>query len=323
MVENLLGYLLGALDERGVSQVEAYLAQHPEARAQLAQLQQALEPLGLDREPTPPPPYLTERTIARIAEHICAPAVEEDLPIAPPVSPSSSGRPSWWRRIDVLVAACLLVTVTGIGLVTLARMRAPTSSAMLVECKNNLREFFFALQRYRDQHREFPDVAKESPRDVAGMVVPILNDAGTLSSNVSIRCPAVGTPMTCSFSRTALRDMTDTVFAQHAPCLSMCYAYSLGFKDEAGVVHGPGSIVQTSLAQMPIMADRPPTEGTPGNSFNHGGLGQNVLFADGHVRFLPQRTFGEGDDIFMNRNKMVAAGLDATDVVLGFSAARP
>jgi prepilin-type processing-associated H-X9-DG protein len=60
----------------------------------------------------------------------------------------------------------------------------------------------------------------------------------------------------------------------------------------------------------------------PSNSINHGGAGQNVLFADGHVQFLPQRTFGE-DDIFLNRDRKVAAGLDATDIVLGYSAARP
>ena len=47
------------------------------------------------------------------------------------------------------------------------------------------------------------------------------------------------------------------------------------------------------------------------------------LFADGHVIFLPQRTYGNGDDIFVNRDGKTAAGVDATDIVLGYSSARP
>ena len=74
----------------------------------------------------------------------------------------------------------------------------------------------------------------------------------------------------------------------------------------------------------PIVADRPPVEGEPGNSLNHGGAGQNVLFLDGHVSFVPQRTVGDpDDDIYLNRANQVAAGLDQHDIVLGYSAARP
>ncbi len=64
-----IGYLLNALDERGTRDVEAYLNSHPEARQKLALLQQALEPLASDMDAPLPPPQLTERTLARVAEH--------------------------------------------------------------------------------------------------------------------------------------------------------------------------------------------------------------------------------------------------------------
>src|ERR1019366_6802841 len=214
MEEYLIGYVIGALDERTQRAVEAHLAQHPEARQKLALLKQALAPLAADAEAPAPPPGLVERTLAKVAEHICAGGHRPDaLPLAPPVSPAahSSGR-SWWRRPDILVAACLLVTVVGVGLVVLGRMRGPSSTAMLAECQNNLRQFYVALQKYHAQHGEFPDIAKEAPRDVAGVVVPILTDAGILSPVASIRCPGLGAPLSCHLTVAALRTMSEDEF---------------------------------------------------------------------------------------------------------------
>jgi prepilin-type processing-associated H-X9-DG protein len=71
------------------------------------------------------------------------------------------------------------------------------------------------------------------------------------------------------------------------------------------------------------LADRPPAEGINSNSINHGLAGQNVLFADGHIRFLSTRKIGADDDIYTNRDGRVGAGLDVSDIVLGYSSARP
>ena len=326
MEDNLLGYLLNALDDRTKRQVEAHLAQHPDARAKLALLKRALDPLAADQETPVPSLHLVERTLAKVAEHICTDQPQADiLPQAPPLSRSglSVGR-SWWRRVDVLVAACLLVTVAGVGLMILGQLRGPSSAAVLVDCKDNLRRFYLALQKYQEQHGKFPDISKqEAPRDVAGMVVPILNDAGTLPPSASVRCPGIGSPLPCQITLASLKTMSPGDFEQTSPCLSMCYAYSLGYRDESGAYHGPGDLAKSSWSQTPIMADRPPSGEILGNSINHGGAGQNVLFADGHVQFLSGRSFGAGDDIFLNRDGKVAAGLDATDFVLGYSSARP
>ena len=76
----------------------------------------------------------------------------------------------------------------------------------------------------------------------------------------------------------------------------------------------------------PILADRPASADTAKqisreNSPNHGG-GQNILFVGGHVEFRRDHTIN-GDDIFVNRNHRVAAGLDEWDYVLGASDDRP
>jgi hypothetical protein len=101
------------------------------------------------------------------------------------------------------------------------------------------------------------------------------------------------------------------------------YAYTLGYRDVAGL-HGlrwePGN------DRTPILSDRPPaqspTECGPGNSPNHGGLGQNVLYTGGEVRFLSTRQLGP-DDIYVNQQRRILAGLHRNDVVLGPSEASP
>lgn len=323
MEQMLTGYLLNALTEREKSEVEEYLAQHPEARETLALLEAAIAPLAADKDAPVAPPHLVERTLAKVAEHICAPKnPPSELPKAPPTRTSLGVAAPYWRRVDVLVAACLLLTFIGLSLITLGRLRGPTSAAMMAECKNNLRQFFIALHAYRDLHGEFPDVSKEAPRDVAGMVVPILADAGTLPSSASIRCPGLGSPLTCQLTLDVLRKMSNEEFEQRSPCLSMCYAYSLGSRNEGGGFRAPGDGPKDGWSQMPLMADRPPAEGVLRNSINHAGTGQNVLFADGSVQFMALRTRAD-DDIFLNRERRVAAGIDASDIVLGYSGSRP
>lgn len=324
MEQMLIGYLLNALTEREQSEVEEYLVRHPDARAAIEQLQIALEPLAADKAALAPPKGLTVRTLAKVAEHICTekPSSSE-LPPAPPMRAAPSFAVPIWRRVDVIVAAGLIFTFIGLSLITLGRMRGPTSAAMMAGCKNNLRQFFSALNAYRELHGQYPDVSKEAaPRDVAGMVVPILASGGVLPSNVSIRCPGLGAPLPSQLTLDSLRKMSAEEFEQRSPCLSMCYAYSLGYRDANGLYHPPGEGAKCNWSQTPIMADRPPAEGLWKNSINHSGIGQNVLFADGSVQFMPLRNRGE-DDIFVNRDKKVAAGLDRGDVVLGYSSSRP
>jgi len=117
--------------------------------------------------------------------------------------------------------------------------------------------------------------------------------------------------------------LTAEQFLKQAPRLLPCYAYSLGYRDETGVYHCAMEATQTACARVPLMADGPPPGvGNSLNSTNHGGRGQNVLFNDGHVEFCVSRHVG-GDDIYLNRDLKVGAGVDCNDAVLGSSAAHP
>jgi prepilin-type processing-associated H-X9-DG protein len=234
----------------------------------------------------------------------------------------------WWRRADVLVAASLLLCLMALVPKGLNGFRAFQNR---VACKNNLRALHAALMSYSDRHNgAFPNIAdrRYEPHNVAGMVVPILHDDGVLSDPISVTCPANGQRLWSPIALQDLLDMEDEEFARRAPALLGCYAYSLGYYDEKGNVQGiDAQRCPCSSARLPIMADKPPAdvgEGGMGNSPNHGGSGQNVLYVDGHCDFQSKRTVGvtDSDDIYLNADHQVAPGMGPGDAVLGSSATR-
>jgi len=321
MDDNLLGYLLNSLDEAEHRQVEEYLQANPPARERLEALRQALAPLAEDRDSIVAPPNLAVRCLAYVAEHCC-----RELPRSPlPTSRAVPSRP-FWRRADVLVAASLLLAVLAFSFPLVAKLRHDRAK---IECQNNLREFYTALQSYYNVRGNLPNYTDKTPLKVPGMIAPLLHDAGLLEK-ASMRCPANGSPLPCTVSLAQLQQLCSpgdggcgSRMQQQADGLIPCYAYSLGY-NEAGNYHFPNVPTDLPAQLLPLMADRPPLQAQQGNSLNHGGLGQNVLFHDGHVLFAVSRNVGiDGDDIYLNRDMKVGAGLDCRDTVLGSSGAKP
>jgi hypothetical protein len=321
MDDNLVGYLLRALDPETEREVEAQLAARPELQSRLELLRRALAPLASDADEEVPPPGLVLGTYARIAEHRC-----RSLPQAPP--PSAHQRIVRSRRVprhaDLLVAASLLVVLGGLAAVGLARWwRASYRAA----CAENMRVVWTGLQNYSDQREgNFPALDKEGPRSPAGIFVPVLQEAGALSPDVSLVCPGEGNRV--QPPPRLLRDMDElyhkdrTRYDRIARELAGSYAYSLGYL-EGGELRQLRR--ESGDDRLPILADRLPC-GAPGdsNSPNHGGEGQNVLFIGGNVRWCTQRNVGvEGDDIYLNRDREPRAGLARDDTVLGCSEVTP
>ncbi len=70
----------------------------------------------------------------------------------------------------------------------------------------------------------------------------------------------------------------------------------------------------------PIVADPPqlldPCGVADGNSPSHNRIGQNALFSDLHVRWLPDRRWRLDNDIYRNRAGRCSYGFDERDVSL-------
>jgi hypothetical protein len=320
MKEQLIDYWLGQLNGHEKARVEARLTSDVQARRQLKLLREGFAPLSAERAESAPPQGLGVRTLAHIAEHLCQQLPQAPATPAPVLAPSRS----WWRRADLLVAASLLIGALSLLSWSIYQLRGSGSAATRVACQQNLQEFYLALKAYHDQHGRFPDVSTQpAPHNVAGMVVPILIEAGVLSDKgFTLGCP--GDDQALRPGRllvVEVRKMTREEFLAKANH-RFSYAYGLGFRDEQGVYHPPGSRTDQLAAQVPLMADFPGGNPFFGNSPNHASVGQNVLFTDGSIRFVTLRTLG-GDDFFLNRNREVHAGLGAYDFCLGGSDACP
>ncbi|HEV3203600.1 MAG TPA: hypothetical protein VGY77_04420 [Gemmataceae bacterium] len=322
MDNNLVGYLLDALQPEERRDVENYLRSHAEARERLKRLKEMMKPLEADLDTIQAPQGLWMRALARVAEFQCRP-----LP-APPARPRSvpavsSRRP--WRRADALVAAGILLCLTLLIPPGINKLRYYHNRS---GCQDNLRNFHFALHEYSERHNgRFPNVAETAPapRNVAGTFVIVLKEGGFLEEGrVSVNCPSNGRQAPCSVPLQSLTTMGDEEFKRCASNLAGCYAYSLGYRDGNEI---QGLRNDPKYGFLPIMADRPPTGvplGDPGNSPNHAGQGQNVLFINGSCKFCPTRTVGyQQDDIYLNFDKKVAAGKNQMDTVLAPSDSPP
>lgn len=314
MDEHLVDYLLESLDPVTHHRVEGHLRQHPEARAKLDLLRQAMAPLAEDVGDPDPPPGLALRALARVAEYRCA------LPTAPPPSPGERTAGSWrgLGRAEWAVAACLLLLIGGLAVPAIAQGQRRYQR---VACANNLHRFHTNFNVFADlnERGEFPRVEEHGPHAIAGIFVPTLTDRG-LAQDVSIDCPAQGrrSPLPYSLDELATMARNDPArFEAVASQLAGQYAYCLGY-EQGGRLCG---LRRNSGDLLPIMAD---CAGHGLNSDNHGGRGQNVLYVGGQVRWCELPTVGENNDhVFVSHNNRVEAGVRRSDTVLGSSAARP
>jgi hypothetical protein len=318
--ENMLGYLLDALDPQARDEVEGELAARPELRERLEWLRRSIEPLAADAESAEPPPGLAVRALARVAEYKC-----RTLQAPDDVRRPWSGRPRrGLPRADLLVAACLLVVIVPLAVVGVGRLWR--DHATRAACANNLRLIGAALDRYADSHDgEFPRVEdRDGPRGVAGVFVPVLRASGALTADAHLVCPGDGSrPQPVQRSLQELDELfqdNPKAFADAVRDLAGSYAYTMGYRDEAGKLFG---LTRDAGDNLPILADGL-SPAAAGNSLNHDGAGQNVLYVGGQVRWCAQRTVGvAGDDIYLNRKAEVGAGVCRDDTVLGPGDATP
>ena len=327
---DLIGYATETLDEASRRVIDILLDADLDLRDQLELLRERLAPLDLVRQPEAPPAGLAMQTLAFVAEHVSRDPVEAPKPTAPRPETVVAARPSfadrpWWRRLDVLVAASVLLTIAGAAPPALLHLRR---LGVQTECQNNLRALWSGLEAYQTQQGRMPEIgALDHP--AAGMVVPILQEAGVLAEGAKTFCPGADGAACVHRSMKELSALKGNEFEVAASKLLPGYAYALGFRDEAGNLHGSNDIVgmnpTISTNQIPVLADAP---GVPVllevNSPNHAGVGQNILFLDGTIRFQTNRHVGpRRDDIYLNQANKVAAGLGPHDVALGVGTAVP
>ena len=199
MREDLLGYLLNALDDAERQRVFEALQKDPQLRQELEDLRRQLRPLDATNADFDPPAALAELTCDLVEGYA------EEHPLAVPAqrqkrsvgwarvrsaacetcSPSGT-----WSAADTIVMAGVLVAVSLIFFPAIAGSRY---RAQVAVCGDHLRNLGIALAGYSEHHQGyFPSIPIRGNRAVAGIYAV---DAG--------RRPAVGRLADCHLSRLA------------------------------------------------------------------------------------------------------------------------
>lgn len=309
MTDELIGYLLDGLDPLEQDRIERALEADPDLARRAERLRQAIIPLACD-DRIEPPKGLAERTVA---------AVRADAALRTPTDcPGASARS---RPLDVIVSVGILVVLAALVLPALITLRGDQERLM---CANHLRALGVALAAYAEQEGgQLPYVAPAGLANNAGIFAVELRARDLLPEVTTLLCPSANNAVAIvPAPEQLIRERSNPVgWDRVRRLMAGSFGYELGF--EAGMGHSGRAI---GSAHRVMAADRPPREteyiAGMGNSPNHGGKGQNLLYADGSVHWLPVRTVA-GDDIFSNRNGVVGAGVGESDICIGVSEATP
>lgn len=221
---------------------------------------------------------------------------------------------SRFRMADFAVAASVFFAAILTLSVPLLRSRMQMDQTI---CASNLGKLGVSLGMYKTTHNGYPLVPASLPVGIYGLM---LQNAKALDDPNILFCPSSikgrGASLLPAYDRFC--EMAKDSPATCRDLVGGHFAYNVGHR-------GPDSsavpVSATAGSSTPITADAPggTREGRvlAGNSPNHGGHGQNVLYADGHLEWRRNRWVSTQDsDLYLNEARQPAAGLHAADAAL-------
>jgi hypothetical protein len=306
--EAMIDHVLGRLEGPDRQRMEQALNCDPALSARADRLGRTITLLLDDGNAQDPPRGLASRTLTVVAQSRSRPrSLLDYVPVRVP-----------FRWADFAVAASIFIA----GMITLLPALQRSRERMAQEgCIFNLQQLGHSLAQYASLHPSYPYPPSHQSDAPAGTFAAFLHDAGVLHDFSILDCPNNGP---CTY-RTAdlpsfdqLSELRTTDPARYQRMLPWDYAFNVGYRHRSGSV-GP---LESSLPiVVPVVADQPAHENyvriLTGNSPNHARRGQNVLFSDGSVHWLPTRRVSPRDaDLFLNNRRELQPGLNAHDSVL-------
>jgi hypothetical protein len=320
MQDNLVGYLVGALDEDETAQLEARLQSDPALQARLQLAAQSLRPLMEDVDEIEPPSDLVAKTCCFVSESGAVP-VAAARRMAGTYTDRFNAHGAW-RLVDVVVAASVLL---GACLMCFPAINNARYHAQMAGCQNNLRQIGQALIHYSHLGQGyFPVVPSKGNFAVAGMYAPTLIDHGLVVDDYLFLCPATPNEEIGSVFRIPSLNEIQRARGQTLAVMQRVmggqFGYTLGYRDAANKLRG---IANRGRDHFPLMSDAPGDWATS-CSLPRRKRHRHVLFESGRVCRLPiQSVCWQGDDLFVNDRGEVSAGMHAGDAVIGSSATTP
>lgn len=344
--ENLLGLLLGALEDDERRALEEQLEVDAELRAEFAELRELVRPLDEQTVNYEPASGLADRTFAFVQREaalieagakrdmggdadqldvvraVTGPtrgAVKRKAQLSP--VKEQGGRRSWKFSDVVAVVSVLVISLS----LLLPAMLASWETSNRLACQANLYQIGWALNDYAQQrpdHR-LPEIATSGNRAFAGNTAATLVAANYITDPQTFLCASSNLKLG-SWRMPALTEIERASGAELIRLQRLAggsFGYNLGHREEGRVV---APSIRNQAASYVWAADAPAWTVVGRMSENHGGRGQNLLFADQHVSFVTSCVVAPTcDDAFRSERGFVEAGVDSRDSVIGESLAHP
>ena len=341
--EDLLGYVLGALDAQEQRDLQLQIDADPELEEKLLEIKSSLVPLEYLDGGSAPRPGLARRTSEMVANfqtqlsqetahrHPVTDQVFADGLVAgaaaasvgiQPASMSIMDRvtaPRSWALTDMLVGVAAAAVLVSLLLPAISYTRF---NSRVVACQNNLRCLGNAMLAYSDMNADgqFPQIPVEGNLSGSGFYAVQLKESGLLPEDDTVLCQ--GRSQTRSAFFIPSREQLNAAFGPRLESLRRTmggdYGFTLGYIENEQY-HCASNQGRTNFI---ILSDMPSQKLDGRQSANHGGYGQNCLFEDGHVEFVKGHSYGE-DPIFENDHGIVAPGAHSNDSVIAPSHLRP
>ncbi len=293
--QQLIGSVLGALDDDEQSWFDARLEEDEDCRRELTGWRRRLAPLEAIRPEYEPPPGLARRTCRMVAAYGPPAKARPRETMSPdPAHPALDSRFTWHdaAAIGVLTFAALALLLPAID--------ASRFRASVVACQDNLRRFGAAMAQYGDSHGQRMDqLAEEGGLTPAGLAAADLVNRATGPRNL---CPrawlaaqnAAGFHWAIPYDFGDVPPSPGTGFPGHF-YFSTANAPPGDWRD--------GTMGDPSPTALPLLADDP-SAALPGHRLvGHRGRGRNLYFEDGRVCFVPRASTAETLDDYFSRER--------------------
>ena len=322
--ELLFDYCIGLTSQKETDEAEALISSNQEAAEIQQKLRAALEPLG-SLEPESCPDELVENTILRVQN--LAESSQQQLRelLATEQTKKVTIRIGAWRNMSQRAAVAALI-IFSIG-VLVPTLRSFHLRSLRQRCQMQMGSVFQGLRNYiSDYDDQTPAVAS-----IAGAPWWKLGDQGrenqSNTRNVYLLskggyvdvenfvCPACKGEVPLKLNNSQIKKLKDFPSRRY-----VTYSFQINCRKTA---------IGKLLCRKVIMADMNPLfEKLPEdfskqfrlqltralltlNSINHNRRGQNVLFGDGHIEFLKNRSIGiSEDDIYTLQDTDVYQGCE-------------
>ncbi|MBM4021660.1 MAG: hypothetical protein FJ284_05345 [Planctomycetes bacterium] len=316
--DHLVGYLMDALEEGEVREVEAALADPesgPTLRRDLDTLRRAVHPLVADRDPVTVPAGLATRAIAFVQAQTRS-AMVPLRPLSPARDAAARGR-SWVDRALLAasaLAACILVVPLVADAITESRAR---------RVERRLQRLSASIHGYGESHGIYPSPPDSGPLSRAGLYAPTLVSEGRLlAADGTLLVPGSELDRRGGYRVPTLEELKAAAgtprFDELVREMGGDFGYTLGYRGRDGRLQANRDLRR---AHHPLVADAPAW--CSEKSDNHPDGYHYILFEDGHFERLLIDAVHRDDHLYRNHDGKVAAGVDEEDAVIGDSHHQP